>query len=561
MTNSSNRRGRLLIFVIVVVILGASIAYALQRGGGSPAQRPEALQLQPSRGPIEGAVRITGAGVGSAKRVTFNGVSAPFTVDSSTELTARVPRTLRPGKVTVATDGGNATTASFDVTRPNIILILTDDARYDDLGRMPNLRKDVTDHGVDFVNGFVTNPLCAPSRATILTGRYSHSTGVYWNGPPHGGYDTFIRHDDEQSTIATWLQGAGYRTALVGKFLNGYKQQFSSDIPPGWSEWDAFTPVLGSVDKGGYFNYYMTVNGKQVFYGDQPQDYSTTVWSNYAIRFIRTTPSSQPLFLYLALRAPHVPVTPAPRYAHACQGLAPLRPPSYNEADVSDKPRYIQRLPLMDAQLRAAVDLNHLDHCRTLLSVDDEIGRIVDTLKQTGRLQDTLLMFASDNGFEEGEHRWPAKKVAPYEEDLHVPIIVRYDALTQSRPSVNKDMVLNLDFAQTFAAAAGVKAPGAQGTSFLPLLRGASPPWRHQFLIEHWSPKGVGYYVPPYCGLQNGRYVFVQYGTHERELYDLDQDPYELQNQASNPADRAIVRRMRARTAALCRPPPPSMRP
>ena len=561
MTRARNRRGRLLIFVIVVVIIGASITYALQRGGGSPAQRPGALALEPSHGPIQAAVRITGDGVGTAKKVTFDGVPAPFTVDSSTEITARVPASMRPGSVTIAVDGGTATTASFEVTRPNIVFILVDDARFDDLSRMPILKKDLTDHGVNFVNGFVTNPLCAPSRSTILTGRYSHSTGVYWNGPPHGGYTTFTDKADDQSTIATWLQKAGYRTAMIGKYLNGYKQQYSSDIPPGWSEWDAFTPVYGSVDRGGYFNYWMTINGKRVFHGAEPEDYSTTVWSNYGVHFIKSTPKSQPLFLYLALRAPHVPVTPEPKYANACQGLAPLRPPSYNEADVSDKPAYIRDLPLMNAEVRSEVDLNHLDHCRTLLSVDNQIGRIVDTLKQTGRLQDTLLMFASDNGFEEGEHRWPSKKIAPYEEDLHVPMIVRYDALTQSRPSVNKDMVLNVDFAQTFAAAAGVKAPRAQGTSFLPMLAGASPPWRHHFLIEHWAPLGVPWYVPPYCGVQDGQYVFVQYGTQERELYDLSQDPYELQNIASDPADAAIVQSMQARTAKLCRPPPPSMRP
>ena len=562
MTAGTHHRGRLIVLAIVVVIVGASIAYALQRTTATPAEPPPAvLQLAPSHGPVETTVRITGAGVGSTHRVTFDGISAPFTVDSSSQITAHVPTGVRPGAtVRVATQGGNDTTARFTVTRPNIVFILTDDERLDDLPRMPIVKKDLTDHGVNFVNGFVTNPLCAPSRATILTGRYSHSTDVYWNSPPHGGYQTFAQRGDDRSTIATWLQSAGYRTAMIGKYMNGYRRRYSSDIPPGWTKWEAFTPVRGGEDKGGYFNYWMTINGRRVFYGGAAQDYSTTVWTNRALKFIQSTPSSQPLFLYLAMRAPHVPVTPAPEYAHACQTLAPLRPPSYN-VPIVHGPAYIDDLPAMNASVRAYVDLNHLNHCRTLLSVDDAVGRVVSTLASTGRLSDTMIVFASDNGFEEGEHRWAAKKVAPYEEDLRVPIIVRYDPASQGNGTVNRNFVLNVDFAQTWAALAGVHAPGAQGMNFLPLLAGQHPAWRHDFLLEHWSPSDVHWYVPPYCGVQNSHDVYIEYSTGERELYNLTNDPYELQNVAAYPSNAGIVSAMRAQLQQMCRPPPPTLHP
>ena len=244
------------------------------------------------------------------------------------------------------------TTGTSASGKPNIVLILTDDQRWDELGTMPTVDKQIVDKGTTFKNGFVVNPLCCPSRTTILTGKYSHSTGIYRNKPPHGGFPSF--EPEEGSTIATWLHGAGYRTALVGKYLNHYTPQDASHIPPGWDDWKA--EALSGTGEGGvgYYDYAISDNGKLVHYGHEPSDYSTTVLGHYATDFIRGAPASQPLFLYFATRAPHVPATAEPRYEHACAGLPPLRPPSYNEADVSDKPHYVQIIPPMSPETPAA---------------------------------------------------------------------------------------------------------------------------------------------------------------------------------------------------------------
>jgi N-acetylglucosamine-6-sulfatase len=463
----------------------------------------------------------------------------------------------RPG----GSSRGTHPTPSASTGRPNIVLILTDDQRFDELNWMPTVDRELVGKGVDFTNGFVVNSLCCPSRTTILTGKYSHGTGVYTNNPPHGGFRTF--EHEEGSTVATWLHGAGYRTALVGKYLNGYLPGGASHVPPGWDRWDAEALAGGAKEPGGYFNYDMSIDGKRVHYGNAPKDYSTDVLTQYATGFISSTPSSQPLFLYFAPRAPHYPSTPALRDRNACPNLAPYRPPNFNEADVSDKPAYIRAAPLLSPAKQALIDHVRLDHCRSLQDVDRSVGRILDALRRTGRLSNTLIVFASDNGISYGEHRWDSKYV-PYEESIRVPIVVRYDPLTRGVARTSDRLALNLDFAPTFAAAAGVRAPGAEGRSLLPLLAGPEAPWRSSFLVEHWesprsrTPEGV---VPTYCAVRTTRFMFVEYETGERELYDLRRDPYELRNLAGDPADARLVTQLHTRLVQLCSPPPPGFHP
>jgi arylsulfatase A-like enzyme len=216
----------------------------------------------------------------------------------------------------------------------------------------------------------------------------------------------------------------------------------------------------------------------------------------------------------------------------------------------------------MNKQLVQAMDKNHLNHCKSLLGVDDAVGTIIQALQSAGRLDNTLIVFASDNGIEFGEHRWPNKKVA-YEESTRIPIIVRDDAIPGSAGRVDKHLVLNLDFAPTFAAAGGATAPGAEGTSFLPLLDGSETSWRSDFLVEHWQPQNgkLRGYVPPYCGLRTEDAMYVEYQDHERELYLLNSDPYELNNQASNPTYASQVAQLQNRMAQLCSPPPPDFVP
>jgi N-acetylglucosamine-6-sulfatase len=192
-----------------------------------------------------------------------------------------------------------------------------------------------------------------------------------------------------------------------------------------------------------------------------------------------------------------------------------------------------------------------------LLAVDRAVGGILDALRTTGRLGTTFILFASDNGLNIAEHRWTEKRV-PYEESIHVPIIVRYDPATRTTASTDAHFVLNLDFAQTFANLANVSAPGAQGASTLPLLAGDAAGWRTDFLIEHWENKVQ---VPAYCAVRNQQDLYVEYETGEQELYDLTADPYELTNLASDPTRATTLSALHSRMAQLCSPPPPGFTP
>src|SRR3990170_6725693 len=185
---------------------------------------------------------------------------------------------------------------------PSIVLVVTDDQRWDTLWAMPSVEADLVDNGVVFSNGFVVNPLCCPSRASILTGRYSHGTGVYTNTSPDGGFSLF----DDDSTVATWLDAAGYRTALVGKYLNGYD---GVTIPPGWDHWVAF-----SGNQGSYYDYSLNVDGALEPHGSAPEDYSTDVLATHAESFILGVPAEEPVLLYMTPYAPHGPATAATRH-------------------------------------------------------------------------------------------------------------------------------------------------------------------------------------------------------------------------------------------------------
>ncbi len=266
---------------------------------------------------------------------------------------------------------------------PNIVFILTDDQRFDALDKMPQVQNAITDHGVKFTNAVVDNPWCCPSRASFLTGQRSHTTHVWNSTPRYGGFASF----QDSSTIATWLHDAGYRTGLVGKYLNGYEND-PTYVPPGWDTWDALT-----YNTYAYLNYKVSEKGVERYYGTTAADYKTDVLGNYADSFIRNTPPNEPLFLYFTPNAPHGPATPAAKYARTDLGLAPWSPPSYNEADMSDKPAYMRALaPLTSTYNPQKFRTNQY---KTLLSVDDAVGKITQALQDTGRLDNTVLVFAT----------------------------------------------------------------------------------------------------------------------------------------------------------------------
>ena len=324
--------------------------------------------------------------------------------------------------------------------RPNIVVIMTDDQRADAIDRMPELQARLVQRGITFTNAFHVNPLCCPARASTLTGLAPQRTYVWTNGlGPFGGWLAFHRARTDRSTVAVWLQRAGYRTGGFGKYMNRYTEPRGK--PPGWSQWKAFQNGSLTNENG--------VRRRRL-------GYKTDVLAGWATSFIRSTPRSKPFFLYVATTVPHAPAIPAARHAEALPDLAPFSSPAFNEADVSDKPAYIQARP---AEGGNAIAGFRLAQYRSLLAVDEAVGRIVATLRATRRLANTLIVFTSDNGVQYGEHRLQAaQKLVPYEGSIRAPLIVRWDkkipvARTEDR------LVTDLDYAPTFTAAAGRLTP------------------------------------------------------------------------------------------------------
>ena len=427
--------------------------------------------------------------------------------------------------------------------RPSVLLIVTDDQRWDTLWSMPHVRSSIAGHGITFADAFVTNALCCPSRASILTGDLSHTTGVYRETPPFGAFSSFR----DGSTLATWLHDGGYTTGLFGKYIDAYQHAaLTGYVPPGWDRWVAFV-------RSRYVDYKLTIDGRIETHGSEPADYSTGVLGSYAERFIRGTDG--PIFVEFAPAAPHAPATPEARFDGAFDDLEPWRPPSFDEPDVADKPSFIRELPRLDARARSDVDAFRRDQYRTLLSVDRQVQGLIDALRDTGRLNDTLIVFTSDNGLSWGEHRW-VKKEVPYEESIRVPLIVRYDPLTGSDgPATSSALALNIDIAPTIADAAGVPI-ATDGRSLLPIVRGDSTAWRTRFLIEHMEGANP---IPTYCAVRTVRHLFASYASGEQELYDLEADPFELTNVAA--AEPALADQLSGELDVLCDPAPPGYHP
>ena len=424
-------------------------------------------------------------------------------------------------------------------SRPNVVMILTDDQRLDDLAVMTTVQQELAGRGTTFANAFVVNTVCCPTRATLLTGRHSHGTGVFTNGQDCHGTQPF----DDSSTIATTLDAAGYRTGLVGKYRNSWIGQRP---PAGWDDWHAFWG-LGDNSGGAYYDYELDHNGQRQSYGSAAADYSTDVLVPYAEGFIRNTPATEPLFLMFTPFGPHGGQKPAPRHRGVFDGMAIEHGPDFNEPDVSDKPAYIRATPALTADEVQASDASRRRVRETLLSVDEAVADILGALRDTGRLSNTLVVFASDQGFSRGEHR-VVRKGAPYDDILRIPLVARFDAMGNV-PRVEDRLVANIDLAPTFAALGGTAMPGVDGRSLLPLLQGAPTPWRSDVLTEYVQG---GDPIPSYCAIRTATRKYVGYVTGEVELYDMVRDPYELQNAAGNPAYAADVAALAARAAASC---------
>ncbi len=432
---------------------------------------------------------------------------------------------------------------------PNILFILTDDQDAASVEFMPALKSLIADEGASFANYFVTFALCCPSRATVLRGQYTHNTQIFGNTLPDGGFQKFRDTGAEESTAAVWLQSAGYRTILIGKYLNGYPAGDFTYVPPGWSEW--YSPVRGNGDKG--FNYALNENGRAVDYGESEADYATDVYSAKAADAIqRAAADGQPFFIYLSVHAPHSPATPAPRHSGLFADAQAPRPPSFNEDDVSDKPMLIRSRPPLNADDVADIDLEYRNRLRSLQAVDEMIASLVAALETTGQLDNTYVVFSSDNGYHLGQHRLKDGKEMPYEEDIHLPLFARGPGIPAG--AIVDALAGNVDLAPTFAEWAGVSPPDfIDGRSLVPLLVGAAPSdWRQAFLLQAGDMAQSANRRAPreYVGLRTPDYLYVEWINGDVELYDLHADPYELQNiAASAPPD--LLSRLSARLSAL----------
>lgn len=383
----------------------------------------------------------------------------------------------------------------------NIVLIVVDDMRFDLLDYMPRTQRIIGGDGTEFVNAYVTTPSCCPSRASILTGEYASSHGVI-NNHSAALFDAF-------QALPVWLDDAGYQTGFYGKYLNSYDGSF---VPPGWDDWHALE-TRWMRKYGGYFDFRLNNNGAHRFYD---KGYSTDVLRNQAVQFIGGQTGDAPFFVAFFPRAPHGPSQPAARHADLPVRL-PRKPPSYNEANISDKPAWIRQSALWSAAAQAQADAVFRDEVRTLRAVDEAIKAMYDAAAALGKQDDTVFIFTSDNGKLWGEHRRIGKFV-PYEEAIRVPLLVS-DTSIGTR-SLN--LALNIDIAPTILDFAELPIPASvQGES----LRDGSD--RDHFFIEQFE---IG--LHNFTGVHGKTYVYIRYANGVKEFYNLTIDPFQLHNRA-----------------------------
>jgi N-acetylglucosamine-6-sulfatase len=436
--------------------------------------------------------------------------------------------------------------------RPNIIVLLTDDQEAASMRVMKTVRKEMKAKGTTMSRFYMNFPLCCPSRATLLTGQYAHNHQVLSNQAPTGGYGVFNeRHGDNY--LPLWLQGAGYRTAYLGKYMNEYAEPdeygtLPTDVPRGWDEWRVLAPSSAQ-----YFNYTLNQNGVLTEFSGKRDDYSTDVFTRKAKRFIRrnSQESQVPFFLMLGYAAPHGGgggnpgrscnrgAVPAPRHLGELRKRKKLPlPPSFNESDVTDKPSSVQNLTFLAPNQISDVTRKRRCAWESLLAVDESVGEIVDEVKRNGLRQNTYVFFLSDNGYLRGEHRIRNQKRYLYEESARVPFVARGPGIPRGETS--QDVVANADLVPTILQLAGA-SPGLtqDGRSLWPSLSNPALEQGRAILLEAYAGQ-------PILGVRTSRYLYTEWETGilplpERELYDTFTDPYQLDNLANNPAYSSIV--------------------
>ncbi len=450
------------------------------------------------------------------------------------------------GVVALTRSGGpNHSRRGVTPPRPDIVFVLTDDLSMNLLRFMPHVQA-MEQEGLTFENYFVSDSLCCPSRASIFTGDFPHDDGVFSNFGPGGGFNAFYTRGDQRHTFPIALQRAGYLTALMGKFLNGYLEpsghsadgQISSVpasyVPPGFNEWD--------VAGWGYpeFNYTLNQNGTLHRYGHQPSDYLTDVIARDGVSFInQAAKRGKSFFLELATFAPHSPYVPAPRDAHDFPGLQVPRTPNFDMLP-TNPPKWLAGHRRLTRRQITKNDSAFRRRAESVQAVDRMIGAIEQTLAADGIANDTYLIFSSDNGLHTGQYRLMPGKLTAFDTDIHVPLVVVGPGVPAGRTTT--DMAENIDLAKTFTAIGGTTLR-SDGHSLLRLIHGeAAPGWRNAILVEHhggvMSVLDPDYQQSPsgnpttYEAMRTPQFLYVEYADGEREFYDLRVDPFELHNVA-----------------------------
>lgn len=459
----------------------------------------------------------------------------------------------------------------------DVLVINLDDLRHDGMDRMPVLQTRLVPRAAVFTNAFTTTPVCCPSRASLLTGLRTSHHQVLSLGGPEGGAHRFRERGGDRATVATWFRDAGFETALVGKYLNGYdaKTELAAPgrlyVPPGWSVWRAMVSpeVYGGL---GGRDWSITRTDGSIDVMDQHADdsqYSTDVTGRLALEAMQAAYAAQRrFFVYWAPVAPHagdatIAPKPAARHKGAMADLPPHRPPSFLEADRSDKPAHTRAgrtSPFDEAFTDGARRLQY----ETLLAVDERLADLLDWLEQTpgrhdpGRslFDETAIVFTSDHGVQWGENGFRGlAKTLPYEASIRIPLVVK---TPENQHRVIPEPALVVDIAPTVLELAGVPVPpGLDGRSLVPLLDGRVPPdWRTDFLLEYWpwmAPKGAA--TPAWRAVRDvgRRQLYVEYATGEQELYDLATDPFEMESRHADPAFATRRAELAARLAELSR--------
>jgi arylsulfatase A-like enzyme len=451
--------------------------------------------------------------------------------------------------------------------RPNIVVIMTDDQTLESMRVMSTVNRVLGAEGTTFTSYYVSFPNCCPSRATFLTGQYSHNTGVEDNVPPLGGVQR-LRADE---TLPVWLRRAGYYTAHVGKYLNGWGADGDIAPPPGWDRW------FGLIDPTTYryFGYSVSKDGQRVDFGDSESDYQTDVLANEVLDVIKDRAGGdRPFFVSFAPLAPHSErsegstsesaqgegteqpngdngsgqfhwsfAKPAPRHQQSLAARAP-RTPSYDVAP--DPASGLGDRPPLTENVQRLIDRSYQLELQSLQAVDEAVGRIVETLASTGQLDNTVIFYTSDNGLFHGQHRLPGAKYHLYEPAVHVPLVVRGGPFPKGKKV--SQVAVNADLAPTIVALAGATA-GVEmdGTDLAAVANDSRRQMDRAILLENKSRRGEVYAQ----AIHTARYVLIQHHTGAVELYDLDRDPDQLVNLADDPAAASLRQQLQRRLDAL----------